>query len=98
MPHNNLTLAVVETKKNSILKSKMSRKAKLMGGVLSAVCVASIVLNVAQAGQGKAFGTPVPADSVCVLKQEVSVYKDSVRLLKDSITVLKKMNGKNNNK
>ncbi len=96
--HDNLTLAVVETKKNSILKSKMSRKAKLMGGVLSAVCVASIVLNVAQAGQGKAFGTPVPADSVCVLKQEVSVYKDSVRLLKDSITVLKKMNGKNNNK
>ena len=89
--HDNLTLAVVETKKNSILKSKMSKKTKLIVGALSVVCAASIVLNVAQAGRGGTFGAPVPADSVCTLKQKVSVYKDSVRQLKDSIAVLKKM-------
>lgn len=96
--HDNLTLAVIEAKKNSILKSKMSKRAKIIVGALSAVCVVSIALNVMQAGRVKAFGASVPADSVSILKQEVSAYSDTVKSLKDSIAVLKEMNVNKSNK
>ncbi len=47
--HDNLTIAIIETSKNSILKSKMNPRLKILFYVTAIICVASIVLNVFQA-------------------------------------------------
>lgn len=47
--HDNLTLAIVETKFNSELEQKMNRKAKIILLALSLVCAVSIALNIFQA-------------------------------------------------
>ena len=44
--HDNLTLAIIETKLNSTLKEKMSKKIKQILLAIVAVCVISIVANV----------------------------------------------------
>lgn len=46
--HDNLTIAVIEAKKNSILKQPMSIKTKLMLSVLTGIALCSLVLNVLQ--------------------------------------------------
>lgn len=43
--HDNLTLAIIETKINSKLKSKMSKKTKLIIGIGGVLLVLSLVLN-----------------------------------------------------
>lgn len=47
--HDNLTLAIVETKKDSELKTKMTRKTRIMLLALAVICAASIGLNIVQA-------------------------------------------------
>lgn len=47
--HDNLTLAIVETKFNSEIEQKMNRKAKILLLALSLVCAVSIALNIFQA-------------------------------------------------
>lgn len=44
--HDNLTVALIETTNNSILKEKMSKQAKMTILVLSAICLISIVGNI----------------------------------------------------
>lgn len=44
--HDNLTVALIETTNNSILKEKMSKQAKMIILVLSAICLISIVGNI----------------------------------------------------
>lgn len=44
--HDNLTLAVVETKSNSILKTKMSMKTKVIITILSVLLLASLIGNI----------------------------------------------------
>lgn len=46
--HDNLTVAIVQTKKDSILKSKMSRRTKKIILLLVALCLTSILLNIIQ--------------------------------------------------
>lgn len=43
--HDNLTLAIIETKSNSKLRSKMNKKTKLLLGAVSLVCLLSLVFN-----------------------------------------------------
>lgn len=43
--HDNLTLAIVETKSNSILKEKMSKKIKQILLAIGTTCIISIVIN-----------------------------------------------------
>lgn len=43
--HDNLTVALVETKNNSNLKEKMSTKQKLGVGVMGLICLVSLILN-----------------------------------------------------
>lgn len=43
--HDNLTLAIIETKTNSKLRSKMNKKAKLLLGAVSLICLLSLVFN-----------------------------------------------------
>ena len=44
--HDNLTLAVIETKLNSILKEKMSKKIKQLMLAISTFCIISVAINV----------------------------------------------------
>lgn len=44
--HDNLTVALIETTSNSILKEKMSKRARIIIAALSAVCLVSIVGNI----------------------------------------------------
>lgn len=46
--HDNLTIAIIETNKNSILKSKMNPRLKILFYATALVCVVSIVFNVFQ--------------------------------------------------
>lgn len=47
--HDNLTIAIIETKINSTLKAKMSRLTQLMLLALAIICIASIILYFLQA-------------------------------------------------
>lgn len=46
--HDNLTIAIVETKINSKLKVKMSPRTKMLFYAVAVICVASLILNVVQ--------------------------------------------------
>lgn len=43
--HDNLTLAIIETKTNSKLRSKMNKKTKLLLGAVSLICLLSLAFN-----------------------------------------------------
>lgn len=43
--HDNLTIAIIETKTNSKLRSKMNKKVKLLLGTVSLICLLSLVCN-----------------------------------------------------
>lgn len=43
--HDNLTLAIIETKTDSKLRSKMNKKTKLLLGAVSLICLLSLVFN-----------------------------------------------------
>lgn len=49
--HDNLTIAIVETNKNSILKSKMNLRLKILFYAIVIICIMSIALNIFQAAQ-----------------------------------------------
>lgn len=63
--HDNLTLALVEAKINSKLKSKMNKKAKILLCAVGVVCLASLVCNFVQLGRK----APVPADAAASVEQ-----------------------------
>ena len=44
--HDNLTLLMIETKKNSLKETPMNKKAKITIAVLGVVCIASLILNI----------------------------------------------------
>lgn len=73
--HDNLTIAVIEAKKNSILKQSMSNKTKIMLSVLAAIAIVSVVLNVVQLSSKNDNGA---------LKKEITELKSE----KDSLSQL----------
>lgn len=90
--HDNLTIAIIETKTNSKLKPKMSMKTKLTILCLALICAASILFNIFQATKISRNSDTNIIDS---LKKELhekdSINKDSLKSLNDSIV---KLNGK----
>lgn len=70
--HDNLTIAIVETKTNSKLKPKMTKQTKLTLAGIVALLVISVVLNIVQCNSSAA-----PADT--------SDYTDSLQTLNDSV-------------
>ena len=92
--HDNLTLAIIETKINSKLKEKMSRLAKNLILALSILCVASVALNFYQGCSERTASCPV--DSAATKQQKTQVLqKDSTtKVPQDSI---KKLNKKQEN-
>jgi protein phosphatase len=47
--HDNLTLAIIETNNNSILKAKMNLRLKILFYAIAIICAISIILNIVQA-------------------------------------------------
>lgn len=83
--HDNLTLAIVETKTNSKLKSKMSKQAKFTIMGLAALVVVSVALNIAQCGGANGKGSAGSADSIAALQDSISRKSDSIKVLKQAI-------------
>ena len=81
--HDNLTLAVLETKTNSKLKPKMTKLVKNLILALVVLCVVSIVTNVVQY-RGRATSDEVSAQ-ISELQQKNKEWQDSVKSLKDSL-------------
>lgn len=88
--HDNLTLAIIETKINSKLKEKMSRLAKNLILALSILCVASVALNFYQGCSERTASCPV--DSAATKQQKTQILqKDSTtKVPQDSIKQLNK--------
>ena len=90
--HDNLTIAILETKKNSKLRPKMSNQTKLTLIILTAVCIISLAANIFLAN--RTIATPRHSESFDSLKAELdkkdSADKDSIKKLNDSIISLRK--------
>lgn len=89
--HDNLTLAIIETKINSKLKPKMSKQTKFTVIGLIALLVISVALNISQFASTRSKSETALQDSIVSLCKKDSVKSDSIKMLKDSISGL---NGK----
>lgn len=83
--HDNLTLALIQTKNNSKLKPKMSKRIKDILMVLGAVCVLSVVLNIWQC----ASSNSEPADTK-ELENAIKAKDAQIQKLTDSVNVVNK--------
>ncbi|WP_294743535.1 protein phosphatase 2C domain-containing protein [uncultured Prevotella sp.] len=81
--HDNLTLALIETRINSKLKPKMSKQTKLMLMLLGALAAISIVFNVVQCASKP--DTEELTQQVEQLQKEVTAKTDSIKSLTDTI-------------
>lgn len=82
--HDNLTLAIIETKINSKLKPKMSKQTKFLIMGLVALAVISVSLNLIQLS-GSSKGGFATADSTTVLKDSIVRQNDSIQVLNKSL-------------
>lgn len=82
--HDNLTLAIVETKINSKLKSKMSKQTKFLIIGLIVLCLISISFNFIQLSASSKLESSV-ADSTVVLVDSITKQNDSIQVLNKSL-------------
>ena len=84
--YDNLTLAMVETTTNSILKPVMSKQTKIILVALAALCFISIAANVIQAAHYTALSNQsVSCDSFAKYSQRDSVQQSTIKVLQDSV-------------
>ena len=88
--HDNLTLAIIETKINSKLKEKMSRLAKNLILALSILCVASVALNFYQGCNARSSSCPVDSTATKQQKTQVLQKDSTTKVPQDSIKQLNK--------
>lgn len=84
--HDNMTLAIVETKINSKLKPKMSKQTKIMIMGLVALMVISVALNIVQCS-GKHFDD-TSSDSTKILNDFISHQEDRIKMQKQAIDTI----------
>lgn len=77
--HDNFSAIIMETKTNSILKDQMSKKIKITGIILAAVCFISILINVILLSNR----TPAQEKLDALQCQNDSLKSDTTRLGKD---------------
>lgn len=90
--HDNLTIAIIETKKNSKLKANMTKQSKLFMMGLALLLLISLFFNVIRCGNPSESTSEKDTISEDSLKQLVKNDKeksDSIVVLKKEITVLK---------
>lgn len=87
--HDNLTIAIIETKNNSKLKPKMRMKTKLIILCLSLLCAASIAFNITQAmGSRENKAKAALADSLDKeLNRKDSVHKVEIESLNSKLKI-----------
>lgn len=82
--HDNLTLAIVETKFNSILKEKMSKKFKQILATIGMICLISIVANIYLTAttirQSRRLSTAEVAKVDSLVGQVTKLKKDTTEL------------------
>lgn len=83
--HDNLTLALVETTKNSKQRPKMTKKAQLAIIALAALAAASMALNVSQCGKRTAVAT-VDTLAVKRMSDSLRVQDDSIKTLRQALS------------
>ena len=88
--HDNLTLAIIETKINSKLKEKMSRLAKNLILALSILCVASVALNFYQGCNARSSSCPVDSTATKQQKTQVLQKDSTTKAPQDSVKKLNK--------
>lgn len=92
--HDNLTLAMVETKIDSKLKEKMNRKAKIIIGAVGLLLVVSLIFNMVQScSKSKNLSRENEIEELETALQdkntEIQAWKDSVEILKQMEVQLK---------
>ena len=87
--HDNLTLALVETRKYSKLTPKMTKAARIIIAVMLVGLTASIMTNVMQYRTANA-ATKATADSIALYKDSVKKSQAAVAILTDSIKKITK--------
>lgn len=89
--HDNLTLAIVEPKKNSKLRSKMKTKTKFLIGIVSLICLLSLVLNGILLSRNNSSvsedGTALN-DSITILNKELNNRNAVLTAAQDSNNML----------
>lgn len=86
--HDNLTLAIIETKINSKLRSKMNAKTKLLFGAVTLICLLSLVFNGILLGRGKSSASEETAKTyvqVDSLKSVIAQMDTVINTQKDEI-------------
>lgn len=89
--HDNLTLAIVETKINSKLRETMSKQVKNILMVLTACCIISFICNIWQAVEsGKSAEVAAQADSTVVAQKDTVINQqaEAIKQLKAEIDLL----------
>lgn len=89
--HDNLTIAIIETNRNSKLKPKMSKQLKSGILLLSTVCIISIASNIILvSANGRQPDYATQLDSLkSAQNREYSVSRDSIKRLNDTIASLR---------
>ena len=86
--HDNLTLAIVETNINSILKVKMDKRTKILVAALAALCLVSLCFNCLQLKHKPTLGevmVETVADSLKSMQKQLEEKDSALRATRDSI-------------
>lgn len=88
--HDNLTLAIVETRINSKLKPKMSKQTKFIMMGLVALVIISAALNIVQYSGATKNGVAGSADSVAIWKDSLAHKADTIVRFKKALGEIEK--------
>lgn len=93
--HDNLTLAIIETKIDSKVRSKMSKKAKFFFGVVSSICLLSLAFNGIlivrnNSSSPEATGSAEATGALDSLKEVIDKQNSLTRQLEYSLEVSEK--------
>lgn len=84
--YDNLTIVMLEMKKDSIMRPVMAKRTKFVVMVLAVICTISIVANVAQLTKYCHMReNMVPRDSLLGYQKQDSVQRDTIKHLHDKI-------------
>lgn len=88
--HDNLTIAIIETKMKSKLRVKMSKKVKILLGTVSIVCLLSLVFNGVLLGRNiLPTSEPVAAlhDSIAALNDTIGRRDADIKIMRQDIQI-----------
>lgn len=89
--HDNLTIALIETKFNSKYKSEMSKQTKITLAGLIALALISIILNIVQCSNSGTSQTMQNNDSINVYKDSVKNQKQTIQAHKEAFTKIENL-------